>query len=926
MPTEQEQLPALARLRFVVQGQVQGVGFRPFVFVLAEELGLTGFVHNTALGVVIEVQGPAAHTAAFTRGLHDRLPPLARVTHCTQESLSPVPGENSFVIRASAKAAEHTVLISPDMALCPDCRADMDDAANRRFAYPFTNCTNCGPRYTITRSIPYDRATTSMGCFPLCPDCREEYENPRNRRFHAQPNACPVCGPTVWFVGSPAGASAETACGGEKGNSPRNAGSTGGQEHTALAAGHPHGPEALALLGAALAQGKIAAVKGLGGFHLVCDACNTAAVATLRLRKHRPHKPFAVMVATVEAARAFAHVHVEEAALLASQEHPIVVCTLHDKGKSLLAPSIAPDAVTVGLMLPYTPLHHAFFTAYARQVQAGAEEGTAREHPAGPASPPALVMTSGNVAGAPICLGNREALAALAPLADVFLFHNRDILIRVDDSVLCCPGQGALREPVFFRRARGYVPRPLPLGSLAPAGCAALAGEGASVGEDPLAGEGTSVGEGTFAGESPRAEGDAQTAQKTPGAEDHAGGWGRICSPGKASCVLGVGADLKNTLCLSKGDDAFVSQHIGDMSTMETLAFHREIAAHVQGLLRVRPQAVVRDLHPNFLSSQEAESLGLPVLRLQHHYAHAHAVLAEHRHTGPALVWALEGTGLGDDGTLWGGELLFVHPAALGHERLAHLAPLRLPGGEAAIHEPWRIAHALMLHLGLVDAAPTPAEVALCPWLPEEAGTAALLPALLASGFNCPVSTSAGRFFDAVGAALGLCTRISYEGQAAIRLEQAQWGAGGGGNAAEENHGGGAGVRASRENAVYPCPLLPVAAGRPLPQLDTHTLFAAVVRARASGSPAALVARRFHASFAKGLVAMAAEQAARLGVHHVGLSGGCLQNITLALALAEGLEDRGLVPLLHTQLPPNDACISFGQVAWGRRTLFSTME
>lgn len=921
----------------MVQGQVQGVGFRPFVFLLAEDLELTGFVHNTALGVVIEVQGREAVTAAFARGLEERLPPLAKVTRCTEERIPPVPGETDFVIRASAGATEHAVLISPDMALCEDCRADMQDAANRRFAYPFTNCTNCGPRYTITRSIPYDRGTTSMACFPLCPACRQEYENPRNRRFHAQPNACPACGPVVWFVGKAGGGAAllppgEEGCGEGTASAVEAAEGVAGRESsvlppenrepwgdTSLATGHPRGPEALECLGAALARGKIAAVKGLGGFHLVCDARNAATVDALRRRKQRPHKPFAVMVENVEAARAFAHVSAEEAALLASQEHPILVCALHDEGRRLLAPGIAPDTATVGLMLPYTPLHQAFFTAYARQggekTSGGAQAqpgdmqpriGNVREN----SFPPALVMTSGNPAGAPICLGNREALAALAPLADVFLFHNRDILIRVDDSVLCCPGGGSPREPVFFRRARGYVPRPLPLGEPAEAG-------GGIAAEESVSRESSAV------------------ARKLVGSQVN------------APCVLGVGADLKNTLCLSKGGDAFVSQHIGDMSNLETLAFHREITAHLQSLLRVRPEAVARDLHPNFLSSQEADSMGLPVLRLQHHYAHAHAVLAEHGHSGPALVLALDGTGLGEDNSLWGGELLFVHPATLEHARLAHLVPMLLPGGEAAIHEPWRIAHALLLRLGLVGASPAPAEAALCPWLPEHEGTAALLPSLLGSGFNCPASTSAGRFFDAVGAALGLCSRISYEGQAAIRLEQAQWGRALGIHETQgvrmkgevglpgpqevrtsRGNDGGAtapGSRTARQKgAVYPCPILPAAAGRPLPQLDTHSLFAAVVRDAAGGAPVPLVARRFHASFAKGLAALAAEQAARLGVRHVGLSGGCLQNITLALALAEGLEDRGLVPLMHKRLPPNDACISFGQVAWARRKLFST--
>lgn len=805
------------RARFIARGQVQGVGFRPFVFTLAEERNLTGFVRNSPRGVVIEVQGEGPSIEGFAADLRKRLPVLARITSLEREKAAPVPGETAFRIAASTSGATHAVLISPDTATCADCLADMNSPSDRRFDYPFTNCTNCGPRYTITRSIPYDRAATSMACFPLCPACREEYENPRDRRFHAQPNACPVCGPHIWLTG-------------------RKRAEAGGAA-------------ALDALADALLSGAIAAIKGLGGFHLACDACDESAVARLRERKHRPHKPFAVMAADMTTARRIAVIREEEEALLLSPEHPVVICRLPrpcapaDAG---LMAGVAPDTDSVGVMLPYTPLHVALF----RRVAAKRTDGL----------PPVLVMTSGNPGGEPICLGNREALDKLSAMADVFLFHNRDILVRVDDSVVRhLPGHG----PLFYRRARGYVPRPSPL---VPAG-------------------------------------------------------------GSPPCVLGVGAEIKNTLCLTKGEDAFVSQHVGDMANLETAAFHGEIREHLASLLRVRPEAVVRDSHPDYLAGRMAEEYakehGLPVYALQHHFAHAHAVLAEHRFSGKALVWALDGTGLGDDGRLWGGELLYVDTqGGPEHRRLAHFAPMDLPGGEAAIREPWRIAHALLLRLGLLrDGMPLP-------WLPEYGATASLLPGILARRINTPVSTSCGRLFDAVAALLGLCNATSYEGQAAIRLEEAQY------RVAPEP-GGAAGNGKAEE--PFLCPVIEKDG---LWILDTHALFAALVRERfgadepenaeqngrggggrhgeCGGALTARLSRRFHLGLAESLAALAAKASMRYGTKYIGLSGGCLQNCTLALELAARLGHKGLKPLLHKKLPPGDGCISLGQASWGR--------
>ena len=837
------------RLRFVARGQVQGVGFRPFVFSLAREHALTGFVRNSPRGVVIEAQGEDGSLAAFAHALEHRLPPLARLTGLAREECDVLADEADFAIVHSSAGSSHSVLISPDVCLCRDCLADMTNPANRRFRYPFTNCTNCGPRYSITRSIPYDRACTSMACFPLCPDCQAEYDNPADRRFHAQPNACPVCGPEVWFVAGPA----------EQGLPKQDNTAATGAPGENTSGAHPRGDAALRALAAFLAEGGIAAIKGLGGFHLACDAGRDPAVAALRRRKNRPHKPFAVMAATLEDARRIAALGEEEEALLASPAHPVVICPLLPSASGNAVSSlISPDTAGIGLMLPYTPLHRVLLDYFADELR---RKGVNR--------PAVLVMTSGNPGGEPICLGNREALAGLGGMADAFLFHNRDILIRVDDSVVR-PLPGG--ETLVYRRARGYVPGPVRLDS----------------------------------------PDDATT---------------------DSPVVLGVGAELKNTLCLTKGGDAFVSQHIGDMSTLDTAAFHREIREHLGALLKVRPRAVVRDRHPDYLSSdlaeRFAEEAGIPVLQLQHHFAHAHAVLAENRHQGPALVLALDGTGLGEDGGLWGGEVLFVDssgPGAPAHARLAHCSPLALPGGEAAIREPWRIAHALLLRLGLLRAADSgpiagalPGAAAGCsssdpagsslssftlPWLPEYADAARLLPRMLERGINTPRSTSCGRLFDAVSALLGLCNATTYEGQAAIRLEETQ--------GPEAEYGGPAG------EFRYPCPFGPSEIDPGLLQLDTLGLFASVWADRQRGTAVPVIARRFHASLAAGLAELAARLAAGRDIRHVGLSGGCFQNVTLTLSLADALEKKGLIPLLHRELPPGDGCISLGQAVWGR--------
>jgi len=760
------------RRRYTVTGQVQGVGFRPFVFRLAHDLQLTGSVRNTPQGVAVEVQGAPEAVETFGHDLQSRLPPLAHIVGLDAQDLEPVPGDSEFRILASTGGHGHQVLISPDTATCADCLADIFDPANRRYLYSFTNCTNCGPRYTITHSIPYDRATTSMACFPMCAQCRAEYENPLDRRFHAQPNACPVCGPKVWLAD-------------RKGRILDKS------------------DEAMVSLTQALASGAIGAIKGLGGFHLACAAGDEQAVATLRERKNRRGKPLAIMVPDLTTARALAHVNAEEERWLTGKERPIVL--LRPRPDSPLASGIAPDTRSMGLMLPYTPLHHVLFHHLRERMAL-----------------PALVMTSGNLSSEPISIGNDEALHRLAAIADLFLFHDRDILIRADDSVLrVLPGG----NPQFLRRARGFTPEPI-----------------------------------------------------------------FLARPGPS--VIGLGPELKNTLCVTKGDQAFVSQHIGDMENLETLEFHHEIRKHLTAILQTEPVALVRDLHPDYLTTTFAlEQTELPVLAMQHHYAHAHSVLAEHRHCGPALALALDGTGFGEDGTLWGGELLFVDTLSLEHSRLGHLSPAPLPGGEAAIREPWRIAQGYLHALNIVTPTNRP-----WPWLAQYGQASAFVGRMLERDVNCPRSTSCGRLFDAVSALLGLRLTIDYEGQAAIVLEQVQ----------DESKSG-----------AYPCPVLP---GEPA-QLDTLALFRSVYGDFEAGVPAATISRRFHLGFIAGLAELATLLAMRTGVTTVGLSGGVLQNLTMATLLPKALADKGLTPLAHKRLPPNDACISLGQAAWGRRAV-----
>ncbi len=835
----------LMRRLFLVGGQVQGVGFRPFVYREALRHHLTGHVGNTSEGVRIEVQGEEAMLDSFSSVLRESAPPLARIVFCESSEMPLCADETLFIIVPSRGKSGHSVLVSPDMGLCSECSADMHDPHNRRYLYPFTNCTNCGPRYTITRSIPYDRATTSMSCFPMCSECAVEYENPLDRRFHAQPNACSVCGPRLWLV--------------EK----DNAGNL--LEETELSRNDYVSSEAsvdalsqrvLRRTAALLREGHIVAIKGVGGFLLAADARNESTVALLRERKHRPHKPFAVMLADVAAARELVELSPREEALLCSPEKPIVLCEpkkgVRLSAKAHLPHSIAPDALRLGIMLPNSPLHVALFAHYTQTCQQGASADVV----------PALIMTSGNAAGEPLCLGNREALRRLAYAADAFLLHDRDILVRVDDSVLAA----GIEENVFFRRARGYVPRPVFLSEqvMPPFGMS-FAISGAK--KDSL-----------------------------------------------LPCVLGCGAGLKVTPCINRGREAFVGQHIGDMENPATLAFFEETVTHLESLLEIRPTMLACDRHPDFLSSRyaNARSQGenIPLVRVQHHVAHAASVLAENNCATPALALVLDGTGLGDDGTIWGGELLWLDMSEARYQRMGSLRPFPLAGGEKAIREPWRLAETLCV---LADVRMPENK---CSWRTAHEKVLPLLHAALQKNINTPLTSSCGRLFDALAATLGLCLHTTYEGQGAVRLEAAQgreWLAY---LRAQEEAG------STAAHAAY-APLIkdiPVIAGE-CECLDVWHLFSTLAAEYCAGTAVADVARMFHVSLSWAFAAMAARAAHKSNVSQIALSGGVFQNMTMALLTSRFLKAHGLSVLTHKALPTGDGGISLGQAVWAWNTL-----
>ncbi|KFE67066.1 carbamoyltransferase HypF [Hyalangium minutum] len=749
----------MIRLAITVRGVVQGVGFRPFVHAAATARGLSGWVRNRTDGVRIEVEGPAPRVSDFQRALEREAPPAARLEHMGVEAL-PLQRELGFRILESDPSAPPRPSIPADLATCPDCLEEVVSTSARRFQYPFTNCTRCGPRWTIIEALPYDRARTSMKAFAMCSVCEAEYRDTRDRRFHAQPVACPACGPSLRLLGP---------------------------EGDCLREGEAALREAVK----EVLAGGILALQGLGGFQLLVDATVPASVELLRQRKRRLEKPFAVMFPSLDQVRTVCELASEEAAVLTSPAAPIVLLRKRLSGgaKPWVADAVAPGNPWLGALLPSTPLHRMLLDLAERP----------------------LVCTSGNLTDEPLCTAPGEALDRLRGVASLFLVHDRPILRPVDDSVVRMGPNG----PLVLRRARGYAPLPLSLRAAPP-------------------------------------------------------------------YLLALGGHLKGTVALTVGEQAVVSQHLGDLGSIEGARLLERTVEDLLRLFEVHPEAVACDLHPDYASTRLGERLcerwGVPLIQVQHHHAHIAAVMAEHGLSGPVLGLAWDGAGLGTDGTLWGGEALIVEGARF--RRVAHLRPFRLAGGEQAQREPRRAA------LGLLHAMEGPgATVHL-----RDAFTAHeadVLLAMLGRGLQSPFTTSMGRLFDAVAALSGVQLRTSFEGQAAMALEFA----------------------AGEDAAVEPYPL-PLRNGEPA-AADWEPLIRALLGDRTQGAPASLMARRFHAS----LVSLAEAIASRAGLPHVVLAGGCFQNLRLLRDIQARLRSRGFEVWTPQQYPPNDGSLSLGQLA-----------
>ena len=753
-------------LKIYVRGIVQGVGFRPFVYHLATRMHLTGWVRNTSSGVEIEVNGPEAMLQAFVKAIRSEAPPLARIDALVSHPVSPN-GLKRFEIQSSQPQPGEFLPVSPDISICSDCQRELFDPHDRRYRYPFINCTNCGPRYTIIKDIPYDRPNTTMAGFSMCADCQAEYDDPADRRFHAQPIACPACGPQLSFV----------------------------------AAGHvlAEREEALSLSRRWLKEGKILAIKGLGGFHLACDASNRSAVAELRRRKQRSDKPFALMAFDLAAVERHCLVSEVDRELLLSRQRPIVI--LERRPESSVASEVAPYQHTLGVMLPYTPLHLLLLEP---------EEGF----------PEMFVMTSGNLSEEPIAYRDDEALQRLEPLADGFLLHNRPIHMRVDDSVLRTAASG----PYFVRRSRGYAPDPLRL-------------------------------------------------------------------PFQVPPILAAGAELKNAFCLTRDNYAFFSHHIGDLENFETLTSYEEGIAHLERLFRIHPQALAADLHPDYLSTRYAQERSLredlPVVQVQHHHAHLSACLAENGvpEDGMAIGLIFDGTGLGTDGAIWGGEVLLG-----GYRRYSrrwHLKYVPLPGGDMAIRKPARIALAHLFAAGIEWDANLPPVAAL------PAGERTTLRAMLERGLNSPPTSSMGRLFDAVSALIGVRQEVNYEGQAAIELEQI----------ADPTEQGDYHFDTQR-GIIDPAPVL-----------------VSLLRDRSKGVSVPVLAARFHNALVHLVLELCESIRTEYGLDTVALSGGVWQNVFLLERSLRALQEAGFTVLIHRLLPPNDGCIALGQAVVAAQTL-----
>ncbi len=726
---------------------------------------------NTPDGVLIEVEGPDAAISSFFQELTSNPPPLANINGVVTTEVETL-GESEFNIRDSVEQEFDAVLVSPDVATCDDCRRDFTDPDGRRFGYPFTNCTNCGPRYSIIEDVPYDRPKTTMSEFRMCPECQAEYGDPGNRRFHAQPNACPVCGPQLALVDH--GGACIAIPGNQEDRRETNVNTI--REVRRL-----------------LRDGKIVALKGLGGFHLACDAENDEAVERLRTRKRRSDKPFALMAADVSAVGRFCHVSDEDRKALQSPRHPIVI--LPRRPGSWISPSVSPGNNTLGVMLPYTPLHSLLFGESTEDLPALA----------------ALVMTSGNLSEEPIVTSNQEALSRLNHVVDALLLHNRRIHMRVDDSVVRV-FRGKER---VMRRSRGYVPAVIDLGA--------------------------------------------------PFAE-----------------ILACGPELKNTFCLTRGQYAIMSQHIGDLENYETLCFFEETLANLKKLFRIEPRVIAYDLHPSYLSTQYAlEQHGLQKIGVQHHHAHIASCMAENGLSEKVIGVALDGTGFGTDGKIWGGEFLVADFEQF--ERRAQLRYVPLAGGDAAIRQPWRSA---LSYLRETYGNELPDDLPLWKEVPER--DRKLVGKMLEQGINTVATSSCGRLFDAVASILGLRHEINFEGQAAIELEMAV-------------HDGTEGVYPFQIEYSIPW------------QIDVRPMIESIVKERQEGEVIGAIAARFHSTLAEIIAEVCGELRERERLNKVCLSGGAFQNMLLLQRAISALGECGFEVYLHARVPPNDGGVSLGQ-------------
>jgi len=748
-----------------ITGVVQGVGFRPFVYNLATSLNLKGWVKNTSAGVVIEADGEKDSLDSFLQKLRDDAPPLSRIDDF-HASFGPGNGFTQFDIIHSESVDGAFQPISPDVAICDDCLRELFDPNDRRYRYPFINCTNCGPRFTIIQDIPYDRPFTTMAGFKLCPDCEREYKDPTNRRFHAQPVACPVCGPKVWL-------------------------------ETKDERGKKDGDEAIVEVQRLLTEGKIVAIKGLGGFHLACDATNAKAVTELRTRKLRVDKPFALMMPNLETIEQHCFVSDAEKALLTSSARPIVL--LKKKPESTIAEEVSPKQDWLGVMLPYTPLHYLLFNNSLFT---------------------ALVMTSGNLSEEPIATDNAEARERLANLADAFLMHNRDIYIRCDDSVVRVVEDNRQskivnRKSIYpIRRSRGYSPFPVKL-------------------------------------------------------------------PFDVPPLLATGSELKNTFCITNGNYAFLSHHIGDMENYETLKSFEQGVEHFERLFRVKPEAIAYDMHPNYLATryalERAERENLPMIAMQHHHAHVAACMAEHGLSEPVIGVSFDGTGYGDDGAIWGGEFLVADTKS--YQRAAQLEYFPLPGGDAAIKKPARTALALLWSLGIEWDNSLESVKEFC------AEDQVTLRVQLEKKINTPMTSSMGRLFDAVSALAGVRQKVNYEGQAAIEFEA---------------------MADSAEAGQY---VFGVESGR----VRVGSAVEALIKDVMAGIPTSKISARFHNGLAEAVRETVQKISSETSLRSVVLSGGVWQNITLLQKTISLLSKDGFEIYIHREVPTNDGGLSLGQ-------------